>query len=273
MWKRLCGALTITGLGLAGLLMIAVGNAAADEIEFLCAAALQPAMDELVPAFQKASGHTVNIRFANITVNTASVQRRARRSCRRIAGAMGRACEGRKARCRHAGDYCQGRPRRLRQEGRRETGHRLHRVFRNAFSTARAIAIPMALHNPVGTYATRLFDKLGVTAEFDRKNAIRGGGSPLQAVAKGDAELGFTQISEIIAAPEVELVGSFSGRNSELYDFRGGNSSRCKTGHRRQGVPRICPVACSQCGSPFKRSGIARSKVRGRRFPVIARNS
>jgi molybdate transport system substrate-binding protein len=47
----------------------------------------------------------------------------------------------------------------------------------------------------------------GVTAEFDRKNTIRSGRSPLQAVARGDAELGFTQISEIIAAPEVELVG------------------------------------------------------------------
>ena len=31
--------------------------------------------------------------------------------------------------------------------------------------------------------------------------------SPLQAVTEGDAELGFTQISETIAAPDVELVG------------------------------------------------------------------
>lgn len=210
MWKRLCGALTITGLGLAGLLMIAVGNAAADEIRFLCAAALQPAMDELVPAFQKASGHTVNIRFANITVNTASV--RSGEPADLVVVSPGQWAE-------------------LAKEGKLDAATQVTiakvglgvfvkkgaakpdigstESFRNAFSTARAIAIPMALHNPVGTYATRLFDKLGVTAEFDRKNAIRGGGSPLQAVAKGDAELGFTQISEIIAAPEVELVGSF----------------------------------------------------------------
>ena len=170
MWKRLCGALTITGLGLAGFLMIAVGNAAADEIEFLCAAALQPAMDELVPAFQKASGHTVNIRFANITVNTASV--RSGEPADLVVVSPGQWAE-------------------LAKEGKLDAATQVTiakvglgvfvkkgaakpdigstKSFRNAFSTARAIAIPMALHNPVGTYATRLFDKLGVTAEFDRR--------------------------------------------------------------------------------------------------------
>jgi molybdate transport system substrate-binding protein len=210
MWKRLCGALTITGLGFAGLLTIAVGNAAAAEIRFLCAAALQPAMDELVPAFQKASGHTVNIRFANISVNTASV--RSGEPADLVVVSPGQWTE-------------------LAKEGKLDAATQVTiakvglgvfvkkgaakpdigstAAFTNAFSNARAIAIPVALNNPVGNYATRLFDKLGVTADFDRKNVIRGGGSPLQAVARGDAELGFTQISEIIAAPEVELVGPF----------------------------------------------------------------
>src|SRR3954454_24387559 len=75
MWKRRRSPLTITRLVLlAALLTIAVESAAAAEIRFLCAAALQPAMDELIPAFQKSSGHTISIRFANISVNTASVR-------------------------------------------------------------------------------------------------------------------------------------------------------------------------------------------------------
>jgi hypothetical protein len=61
-----------------------------------------------------------------------------------------------------------------------------------------------------------------LAAEFDRKNAIRGGGSPLQAAARGDAELGFTQISEVIAAPEVELVGplEFAGSPTAIAVLR-----------------------------------------------------
>jgi molybdate transport system substrate-binding protein len=63
------------------------------------------------------------------------------------------------------------------------------------------------LNNPVGAYATRLFEKFGVAEELERKNAIRNGGFPLQAVAKGDAEIGFTQISEVVAAEGVDFVG------------------------------------------------------------------
>lgn len=209
MWKRRCGSLTITSLvWFAGFLTIAVENATAAQIKFLCAAALRPAMDELVPVFQKSSGHTVNIRFANISVNTASV--RSGEPADLVVISLGQWTE-------------------LAKEGKIDAATQVTIAkvglgvfvkkgaakpdigsavaFKNAFSSAGSIAIPMALNNPVGTYATRLFDKLGVTAEFERKNVIRGGGSPLQAVAKGDAELGFTQISEIIAAPEVELVG------------------------------------------------------------------
>jgi molybdate transport system substrate-binding protein len=62
-------------------------------------------------------------------------------------------------------------------------------------------------NNPVWIYAVRLFDKLGITAELNAKNVIRDGGASRQAVAKGDAEIGFTQISEVLAEPGVDFVG------------------------------------------------------------------
>src|ERR1041385_8038259 len=52
-------------LGFA-LLGIAVGSAArAAEIKLLCAVALQPAFDELIPDFEKSSGHKVTVAYGN----------------------------------------------------------------------------------------------------------------------------------------------------------------------------------------------------------------
>src|SRR2546430_1857477 len=53
---------------------LSIASAQAADITFLCAAALQPAMDEVIPAFHAESGRSVGVKFANISVNTASVR-------------------------------------------------------------------------------------------------------------------------------------------------------------------------------------------------------
>src|SRR5262249_19564620 len=47
----------------------------AADVPFLCAAALHPAMDEIIPEFQKATGHSVKISFATIGINTDRVRK------------------------------------------------------------------------------------------------------------------------------------------------------------------------------------------------------
>src|SRR6266481_4289962 len=54
---------------LASILTAASENSRAADITFLCAAALEPAMKELIPEFQKASGHNVKVSYATIVVN------------------------------------------------------------------------------------------------------------------------------------------------------------------------------------------------------------
>jgi molybdate transport system substrate-binding protein len=165
-------------------------------------------MNDLVLAFQKSSGDTVDIKYANISVNTQAIRTGETADIVIVSPAQ----------------WAE-----LAKEGKIDPDTRVEIAkvglgvfvkrgaakpdissadsFKATFSKASSIAIPMALNNPVGNYAKILFEKLGVTAEFDRKNAIRNGGSPQQAVIKGDAEIGFTQISEVLAVPEVELVG------------------------------------------------------------------
>jgi molybdate transport system substrate-binding protein len=82
------------------------------------------------------------------------------------------------------------------------------KAFKRTFLNARSIAVPLGAGNPVGIYAVGLFDRLGIAADLrPPKNVTAGGGGPFQPVARGDAEIGFTQMSEVIVEPGVDFVG------------------------------------------------------------------
>jgi molybdate transport system substrate-binding protein len=197
-------------LFVTSLLTLAPGSSvSAAEITFLCANALRPAMEEIIPEFQSASGHVVKISYAVIGLNTERVRKG------------------------DAADLAIVSPQQwedLKNEGKLDTTIRtvIGRIgigafvkkgaskldissveaFKRTFLAARSIAVPLGAGNPVGVYAVGLFDRLGIAAELKPpKNVNAGGGSPLQAVAKGDAEIGFTAITEVIAEPGVDFVG------------------------------------------------------------------
>jgi molybdate transport system substrate-binding protein len=53
-----------------------------------------------------------------------------------------------------------------------------------------------------------LFDRLGIAAEMRSKTVVfKQRSERFEAVARGDVEIGFNQISEIAVAPGVDLVG------------------------------------------------------------------
>ena len=82
-------------------------------------------------------------------------------------------------------------------------------AFKRALLNAKSIALAdPAGGGPVGIYATSLFERLGVSAAVTPKLKLVGGGlAPVEPVAKGDAEIGLTTISEILPVPGIELVG------------------------------------------------------------------
>jgi molybdate transport system substrate-binding protein len=86
-------------------------------------------------------------------------------------------------------------------------------AFIAALRRAQSIACAdPAKRTPSGLYLAALFDRLGLTAELKPKLRLIGaaGGQPVvvcEAVARGDAEVGLQQISEIVAVPGVNLVG------------------------------------------------------------------
>jgi molybdate transport system substrate-binding protein len=95
--------------------------------------------------------------------------------------------------------------------------------FRNTLLAANSIAYS---DSGSGTYlATTLFPKLGVADQIAGKSRkIRGppSGEPVAAVvARGEAEIGFQQVSELIHVPGVSFVGTLPAEVQPGFSFAG----------------------------------------------------
>ena len=166
-------------------------------------------MEELIPEFEKTSGHVVRVTYANITSNTERLRR-------------GDAADVAIISARQWDD--------LNHEGKIDPGVRTIigkvsagacvktgasrpdissvEAFKRALLNARSIVIGDPSHGaPAGSYLIRLFDQLGIANEIRPKIRFIVGGQECRAVASGDAEIGFSQITEIVGAPGVDLVG------------------------------------------------------------------
>lgn len=84
-----------------------------------------------------------------------------------------------------------------------------------------------------GTYlSTKGFDKLGIAAEvLPKSRKVRGppSGEPVAAVvARGEAEVGFQQVSELINVPGVTLVGPIPAEVQPGFTFSGALTKNAK---------------------------------------------
>jgi molybdate transport system substrate-binding protein len=198
-------------LGLAMVLMAAGAprGAAGAEIKVLTAGAFKQVLLALVPDFERTSGHKVTVE--NDTVGALT---------KRIAG--GEAFDLAVLTPKAVDD--------LAKEGKFAAGSRanLARVgvgvvvkdgtpkpdissvaaFKQALLAAKSVAyIDPAAGGSSGIYVAGLLDKLGIAADVKPKAKLIPGGAVAEHVAKGEAELGIHQISEILPVKGVTLVG------------------------------------------------------------------
>jgi len=93
-------------------------------------------------------------------------------------------------------------------------------AFKRTLLAAKSIGhVDPALGVPVGIYMTALVDRLGIAAEIRRKTRLFRVEERFEHVAKGDVEIGFNLIQEILAEPKVDFVGPLPGtiQNNTLY--------------------------------------------------------
>ena len=193
-------------LGLA-LLGITGGIAArATEIKLLCAVALHPAIDALIPDFDKSSGHKVTVAYATAGAVADRVQKGEAADIvissvpmiDRLQ-AQGKVVAGDRVIIAKVGVGA------FVRKGAAKPDISSADAFKRSMLAARSIAYPdPAGGGASGIYVASLLERLGIAGEMKPKTKLLPPTEVLYgSVASGDVEIGFNQISEILAQPTV----------------------------------------------------------------------
>jgi molybdate transport system substrate-binding protein len=195
------------GLALFGITAGAVARAA--EIRLLSASALHPAIDALIPDFEKSSGHKVTVAYgtagavadrvqkgeaADIVVTSVPMFDRLQ--------AQGKVVAGDRAIIAKVGVGA------FVRKGAAKPDISSTDAFKRAMLAAKSIAYPdPAGGGASGIYVASLLERLGIAAEMKPKTKLSTLGTLYASVASGEVEIGFNQVSEILAQPTIELAG------------------------------------------------------------------
>src|SRR6266480_8091711 len=197
-------------LGLALFGITAGSTARAAEIKLLCAVALQPAMVALIPDFEKSSGHKVTIAYGTAGAVAGRVQK-GEAADNVISSvplidqlqAQGKVAAGSRVNIAKVGVGV------FVRKGAAKPDIGSADAFKRSMLAARSIAYPdPAGGGASGIYVASLLERLGIAVEMKSKTKLFPPTEVLYAsVASGDVEIGFNQVSEILAQPTVELAG------------------------------------------------------------------
>jgi molybdate transport system substrate-binding protein len=191
-------------------LLIAACGVLGAEIKVLAGSAIQPVMNDIVPAFERQSGHRVVFDYGAAGAMAKRMQEGEQADLAVVTGPQMEALE---------------------KSGRIRAGTRLDigktgvgifvrkgaprpdvttvESFKRAMLAAKSIGYnDPAAGAPVGIYLIPLFERLGIAEPMTAKTVVfKDRAERFGAVARGDVEIGFNQISEIIAVPAVDLAG------------------------------------------------------------------
>jgi len=198
---------TAFGLALLGITAGTRGKAA--EIKLLSASALHPAIDALIPEFEKSSGHKVTVAYGTAgavadriqkgdaaDVVTSSVPMIDRLQAQGKVVAEDRVVIAKVG----VGAFV--------RRGAAKPDISSVDLFKRAMLSAGSITYPApAGGGASGIYVASLLERLGIAAEMKPKTKLSTLATLYTNVASGDVEIGFNQVSEILAQPTVELAG------------------------------------------------------------------
>src|SRR4051812_1776489 len=204
---------------------ISAADAEAAEIKCFAPRALQSSLTELVPEFERSSGHSVSIDYGSAGGLTQRLQRGEFADVAILSNAQVDALEkqqivvvGSKVDLAKVGVAMMVRP-----------GTPKHDVssvdaFRQSMLAAKSITYTDPKYGgPAGMYLSGLFDQLGIGAEMKAKTQLVAPAAPLyETVTTGKAEIGFDQLSQVIAEPQVELAGTLPSNIQNYTRFSAG---------------------------------------------------
>ncbi len=203
------GVFATASLGLVLFGITAGSTARAAEIKLLSASALHPAIDALIPELEKASGQKVTVAYGTAGAVADRVQKGEAADLVLSSvpmidrlQAQGKILAGDRVIIAKVGVGA------FVRKGAAKPDISSADAFKRSMLAAKSIAYPdPARGGASGIYVASLLERLGIAAEMKPKTNLSTLETLYTSVASGDVEIGFNQVSEILAQPTVELIG------------------------------------------------------------------
>jgi molybdate transport system substrate-binding protein len=218
---------SLLAVSVAALSML--GSASAADVRVMISAGFHGVYDELAPAFERASGHhLITVRGPSMGDSPEAIPARLTRGeAADVVILDGGAADelGKRglARADTKTEFARSLIGMVVRSGDAEPDIGTVDAFRSTLLAARSIAYS---DSGSGTYlSTKLFAKLGVADLIAGKSRkIRGppsGEAVAAVVARGEAEIGFQQVSELIRVPGITFVGTLPAEIQPIFSFAG----------------------------------------------------
>jgi molybdate transport system substrate-binding protein len=197
----------------------------AADISVLSPAALRSSMNEIMPAFETSSAHKIKIEFAPAGALVLRIQKDEPADVGIVTGSQvddlqkqGKIVAGSKVNIARVGIGI------FTRRGAEKPDIGSIEAFKRTLLAAKSIG-----HNdpadgaPSGAFAARLLSSLDIAAELKPKIKVLPAGAPMfRAVADGDVDIAFGQVTEIMEWPSVQLVGQLPSEIQNYTSFAAG---------------------------------------------------
>lgn len=196
----------IATLGFALLQATGAGVKAA-EITVVCTNAVKTVLEELGPQFEGANGHKLAIRFAPTSELKAQIEKgEAFDLAILTAAATDDLIKQAKLAAATRVDVARSGMGVAIRKGAARPDLSSEKAFKRALLQAKSITYTGAGFS--GPNLKKIFERFGIADEMKARTRIASGNAA-EAVSRGEAELGFTQVSEILHVTGAELAGPF----------------------------------------------------------------
>src|SRR5712671_3770651 len=203
--------------------LLNVSSVAAADLVVLSAGPLRSAMSELLPLFEKSSGHKVTIEYATVEP---LVDRVSKETVADVVIVTKQPISS----LQHEGKIISGSDRDIAKVG---MGVEVRRgalkpdissveSFKRTMLAARSIAYIDPTTAPGGAYLASLFERIGIASDLRGKTKFYGPSGTEAAVAAGEVEIGLSQVTIIAATPGLELVGPLPAEIQNFLQFTAG---------------------------------------------------
>ena len=248
----------IFALGFVSLFVVTLQVARAAEVHVMISGGLSAAYKELVPQFERATGNTVLTAYGPSMGNTENAipvrlsRGEAADVLIMVGDALGVMIEQGKAVAASRVDLVRSPIGVAIKAGAPKPDIRTPDALKQALLNAKSVAYS---DSASGVYVeTELFKRLGIANEMKDKARMIPAEPVAAVVARGEAELGFQQISELLPIPGADLVGPLPAEVQKITVFSAGLTARAM--QPDAGKALIAFLAAPAAALAMKRAGL-----------------